>query len=57
MGVAGEAVAAHMGYLELDLYGKTDVVKPNQPAVEEFTVDHLSQLGTYFFRKLLFLQN
>lgn len=48
MGVAGESICAHMGYLELDLYGKTDMVRPNQPAVEEFTVEHLLELGIFY---------
>lgn len=49
MGVAGESICAHMGYLELDLYGKTDMVRPNQPAVEEFTVEHLLELGIFYY--------
>lgn len=44
MGVNDTSVAGHMGYLPIDLYGKTDVVKPNQPAHEDVTVDFMRDL-------------
>jgi hypothetical protein len=45
MGVNDTSVSGHMGYLAIDYYGKTDVVKPNLPAHEDVTVDFMRELG------------
>jgi len=45
MGITNDNVFAHVGYLELDLYGKTDNIQPNLPAIEEFSVPQLKELA------------
>jgi len=42
--VGETSVAAHLGYLELDLYGRTDTIQPNLPATEEFTINELREM-------------
>jgi len=44
MGVSKDSICAHLGYLELDLYGKVDTTKPNLPAIEEFSGEQMKEL-------------
>jgi len=44
MGITNDSVYAHLGYLEIDLYGKVDTTRPNLPATEEFSVTQLKEL-------------